>query len=54
MSKLRKEIDKKDWKDCCGGFCSDCAVAEKYHAEYGKKKGKKKFEEDYKKIKSKD
>ena len=50
MSKLKKQLTEKEWKDCCGGFCKDCKIAEAYREKYGKKEGEKKFIKDKKKF----
>ncbi len=50
MSKLRKDFSKKEWKNCCGGFCKDCKIASVYRLKFGKQEGEKKFNRDYKKI----
>jgi len=50
MSKLRKIFSENEWKDCCGGFCKDCKIANAYREKYGKKAGEKKFNKDKKNI----
>lgn len=50
MSKLRKKFSAKKWAKCCGSFCEDCKIANTYRDEYGKKKGKRKFTDDYIKL----
>ncbi len=50
MSKLREEFSKKDWKDCCGKFCKDCKIAQRYKEKYGKKEAHKKHKKDWKKY----
>jgi hypothetical protein len=49
MSKLKNYFTDKEWKNCCGGFCSDCKIAVSYKNKFGKKDGQKKFDKDKKK-----
>lgn len=50
MSKIKKPFSSKDWEQCCGKMCKDCAIADVYRDKYGKKKGEKKLKEDKKKA----
>ncbi len=43
MSKLRKQFSEKEWKDCCLGMCSSCAISNAYIEKYGKKLAEKKI-----------
>ena len=38
MTKLIDEFSRKEWKDCCGGGCKKCEIAQAYIAEYGDRK----------------
>lgn len=50
MAKIRKKFKKSEWNDCCGKLCDDCDIVNAYIKEFRKKKGKKKFKTDHKKI----
>ncbi len=50
MTKLRKTFSKKQWKNCCTGFCDSCEIASAYKKEYGKKQGLKRLKKDKEKI----
>ena len=51
MTKLKNEFSRKEFKDCCGKGCKKCALAQAYTAEYGRKKGLAKLDEDRKAVK---
>ena len=38
MTKLKNEFSRKEFKDCCGGGCKKCKLAQAYIAEYGSRK----------------
>ncbi len=46
MTELRDRFARKEWKDCCGKGCKKCDIAQAYVAEYGKKKGLDKLNDD--------
>jgi hypothetical protein len=51
VTDLIAQFPRKQWKGCCGGGCKDCQIAQAYIAEYGKKKGLEKLNEDRKAVK---
>jgi hypothetical protein len=50
MAKFREQFNDKQWDKCCGHGCKKCAIHNAYLAEYGKKKGEKKFAKDHDKM----
>ena len=38
MTNLKHEFSRKEFKDCCGGGCKKCQLAQAYIAEYGSRK----------------
>ena len=54
MTKLKDEFTRKEFKDCCGGGCKKCELAQAYIAEFGDRKGGlAKLNEDRKAVKKK-
>ena len=53
MTKLKDEFTRKEFKDCCGGGCKKCKLAQAYIAEYGsRKEGLEKLNLDIKAAKT--
>ena len=53
MTKLKDEFTRKEFKDCCGGGCKKCELAQAYIAEYGsRKEGLEKLNLDIKAAKT--
>ena len=46
VTELMEQFSRKQWKDCCGKGCKKCEIAQAYTAEYGKKKGLDKLNDD--------
>ena len=52
MTQLKTEFTRKEFKDCCGGGCKKCQLAQAYIAEYGsRKEGLEKLNVDIKAAK---
>jgi hypothetical protein len=52
VTKLKHEFTRKEFKDCCGGGCKKCQLAQAYIAEYGsRREGLEKLNADREAVK---